>query len=105
MGRTTLNAGECTFLFWDVDGVRAVFLDGAGRPGHSAEEICPDRSHTYTLKVVTPAGHQESFYLHVRVVGILPLTLNVWVNPASCDTLESWKAEVSAWARGGIIQR
>jgi hypothetical protein len=99
--RTTLTAGECTVLHWDVDGVRAVFLNGAGRPGHSAEEICPEVSRTYTLRVVTPDGHQASHSIDIRVLGYLPLTLNVFVQSRTCDTPESYAAEIAVWARGG----
>jgi hypothetical protein len=99
--RTTLTAGECTVLHWDVDGVRAVFLDGAGRPGHSSEEICPEVSHTYTLKVVTPEGHEASYPIDIRVLGYLPLTLNVFVRTRFCDTAESYGAEIGVWAQGG----
>jgi len=99
--RTTLTAGECTVLHWDVGGVRAVFLDGAGRPGHSSEEICPEVSHTYTLKVVTLSGHEASHSIDIRVLGYLPLTLNVFVKTRFCDTAESYGAEIAVWAQGG----
>jgi hypothetical protein len=99
--RTTLTAGECTILHWDVDGVRAVFLDGAGRPGHSSEEICPTVSQTYTLRVVTPDGHEASHSIYIRVLGYVPLTLNVFVRNRFCDTAESYGAEIAVWAEGG----
>jgi hypothetical protein len=99
--RTTLTAGECTVLHWDVDGVRAVFLNGAGRPGHSSEEVCPEVSRTYTLRVVTPDGHEASHSLDIRVLGYLPLTLNVFVKTRFCDTAESYGAEIGVWAQGG----
>jgi hypothetical protein len=98
---TTLIAGQCTFLHWDVDGVRAVFLDGAGRPGHSTERVCPSATHTYTLKVVTPDGHQGSYRIEIRVLGTLPLVLNVFVRSRTCDTPESYAAEIAVWAQGG----
>ena len=99
--RTTLTAGECTVLHWGVDGVRAVYLNGAGRPGHSSEEVCPEVSRTYTLLVVMPDGHEESYLIDVRVLGYLPLTLNVFVTSRSCDTDESYTAEIGVWAQGG----
>ena len=99
--RTTLTAGECTILRWDVDGVRAVFLNGAGRPGHSTEQVCPAVSRTFTLKVVTPDGHQASYPISIRVLGYLPLELNIFVTSRSCDTTESYTAEIGVWAQGG----
>ena len=99
--RTTLTAGECTVLRWGVDGVRAVFLNGAGRPGHSTEEVCPEVSRTYTLRVVTPEGYEASHSIDIRVLGYLSLTLNVFVQSRTCDTPESYAAEIAVWARGG----
>jgi hypothetical protein len=99
--RTTITAGECTVLRWDVDGVRAVFLDGAGRPGHSSEIICPELSHTYTLQVVASDGRQASYALDIRVLGYVPLTLNVFVRNRTCDMAESYAAEIAVWAQGG----
>jgi hypothetical protein len=99
--RTTLTAGECTVLHWGIDGVRAVFLNGAGRPGHSTEQICPQVSRTYTLKVVALDGGQQSYSIDIRVLGYLPLELNVFVTSRSCDTTESYTAEIGVWAEGG----
>ena len=88
-------------MHWDVDGPREVYLDGKGRPGHSTEEICPTRTHTYVLMIVMPNGDQASFPLEIQVVGVLPLTLSVLVTNVSCDTQESYAAEISIWASGG----
>jgi hypothetical protein len=99
--QTRIVAGGCTVLRWDVDGVRAVFLDGAGRPGHSAEKICPEYTHTFVLKVVALDGQQASHSLNIQVLGYLPLTLNLFISDRSCDTEESYAAEISMWAQGG----
>ncbi len=48
--------GECTTLRWDVDNVRAVYLDEQGVPGHGTQQVCPQATTTYTLRVVTYAG-------------------------------------------------
>lgn len=99
--QTAIGAGGCTYLRWDVDGVKAVFLDGQGRPGHSVEKICPEFSHTYELWVVMPDSNQRKFSLHVEVIGFRPLTLNVLITRTSCDTDEAYAAEISVWAEGG----
>ena len=88
-------------MHWDVDGPKAVYLDGKGRPGHSTEKVCPIRSHTYVLKLVMPNGDEDSFPIEVQVMGVLPLALNVLASNVSCDTTESYAAEISIWATGG----
>jgi hypothetical protein len=102
--QTTVGAGGCTALRWDVDGVQGVFLDGQGRPGHSTEVVCPELSHTYTLKVVMPDGREASHSLHVQVIGYRPLKLSVLVTYRGCDTTENYRAEISMWAEGGDKQ-
>ncbi len=52
----TILRGQCTILRWDVENVKAVYLDGRGVPGHGTQQICPQTSTTYTLRVVTPSG-------------------------------------------------
>ena len=99
--RTSINPGECTVLRWDVGGVKAVFLDGEGRPGHSSEKVCPEYTQGYTLRVVMADGEQRSYALRIRVLGYLPLTLNVLISDRSCDTEGSYAAQISLWARGG----
>ena len=99
--QASIAAGACTFLRWDVDGVEAVFLDGAGRPGHSAEEVCLSVTRTYTLRVVMADGRERSDTLEIRVIGSLPLALNVLISDTSCDGGESYRAEISLWAQGG----
>lgn len=93
--------GECTVLHWDVDSVQAVFLDGAGRPGHSSEMVCPEYTRTFVLEVVMPDQSQQLYTLDIQVLGSLPLTLNLFISDRSCDTKESYAAEISIWARGG----
>lgn len=95
-----INAGQCTYLRWDVDNVKGVYLDGAGRPGHSAEKVCPSQTRTYTLKVVRRDGFESFSLLTIEVVGTLPLTLeyqtNVW-----CPTKSSYAIDFTIQAKGG----
>jgi len=51
-----LDAGQCTDLRWDVEGVKAVYLDGAGVTGHETRQVCPSDAHTYELRIVTDEG-------------------------------------------------
>ncbi len=45
--------GECTILRWDVDNVKAVYLDGQGVAGHDSRQVCPRSTTTYNLRTNT----------------------------------------------------
>jgi hypothetical protein len=48
----TLTRGECTWLHWQVDDVREVYLDGEGVVGHGERQVCPTITTRYELEVV-----------------------------------------------------
>jgi hypothetical protein len=48
----TLSNGECTWLHWQVDDVREVYLDGEGVAGHDQRQVCPTATTRYELRVV-----------------------------------------------------
>lgn len=52
-------AGQCTTLRWDVEGVRAVYLNGRGQPGHGSVEVCPTQTQTFVLHVVLNSGYLD----------------------------------------------
>ncbi|MBI5652886.1 MAG: hypothetical protein HZC40_20925 [Chloroflexi bacterium] len=54
--QTTLTRGQCTTLRWDVENATAVYLEGNGVPGHGTQQMCPNNTTTYTLRVNAPAG-------------------------------------------------
>ncbi len=64
---TTLNAGECTTLHWDIEQVREVYLDGQGVTGHNSKKVCPSATQTYTLKVIRQDGSQEERSMTIQV--------------------------------------
>jgi hypothetical protein len=57
--QTTITRGQCTTLRWDVENATTVYLEGNGVPGHSSQQVCPNNTTTYTLRVVAPAGATE----------------------------------------------
>jgi formylglycine-generating enzyme required for sulfatase activity len=65
--RDTIWRGECTTLRWDVENVRAVYLDGDGVIGHDSRRVCPDHTTSYHLHVVTDEGDVDR-WLTVTVV-------------------------------------
>jgi hypothetical protein len=70
----TIVAGECAELIWNVEYVRAVYLNGEGVAGQASRAVCPTQSTTYELRVV--AAGSESLH---------PLTLSV-VQPTATST-------------------
>ena len=64
-----INAGSCTTLRWDVEGVRAVYLNRNGVTGHSSQQVCPCQATTYTLQIIKPDNSSQDFPLRVDVYG------------------------------------
>lgn len=52
-------AGQCTTLRWDVEGVRGVYLEGRGQPGHGSQDVCPTETHTYVLHVALKVDYLD----------------------------------------------
>jgi uncharacterized membrane protein len=48
----TLTSGDCTWLHWQADNVREVYLDGEGVVGHDERQVCPTVTTRYKLKVI-----------------------------------------------------
>lgn len=61
-------AGQCTTLRWDVEGVRGVYYNGQGQPGHSSVEVCPAQTQTFVLHVVMNSGYLD----RAITVAVLP---------------------------------
>ena len=56
---TTLVAGTCTVLRWDVEHITAVFLNDIGVEGHGSQAVCPAQTTTYTLHIIYPEGKEN----------------------------------------------
>lgn len=77
--------GACTILYWDVENVRAVFLNGKGVGGRGEEEFCILwTSQTFTLTVLKLDGSQETRTLTVILV---PHTLTPTITPTHTPVL------------------
>jgi hypothetical protein len=57
--RYILTSGECTTLYWNVENVTAVYLDGVPTTGKDSRVMCPSQTTTYVLRVVSSAGTQD----------------------------------------------
>lgn len=67
--KESLRGGDCATLRWDVEKVRAVYLDGDPQGGHGALIVCPAANHTYVLTVVLPDGRRVDWPLDIEVLG------------------------------------
>jgi serine/threonine protein kinase len=65
--RTELSPGECTMVHWDVEGVRAVFFEGNGVTGHDAQNVCPQGTTTYHLRVELTDGRQVERTVTIKI--------------------------------------
>ena len=64
---STLAAGECTFLRWEVAGFDAVLFNGTPVSGRGIREVCPTEMTRYTLLVLYPDGQQIPYLVLVDV--------------------------------------
>lgn len=55
---TNLCYEQCVTLFWDVEGVDKVFLNGVGVVGHGSQQVC--QPGTFTLSVTCKDGSTRS---------------------------------------------
>lgn len=64
-----VNAGQCTMLRWNVEGVREVYLNGSPVAGGGSQQICLCQATTYTLHVVKVDGSTEDRQVFIDVYG------------------------------------
>ncbi|MCU0481871.1 MAG: LysM peptidoglycan-binding domain-containing protein [Anaerolineae bacterium] len=64
----TVLLGECTRLFWSVDGARLVYLDDVPVAHYSEQQICPTESREYGLIVTFEDGSQNRYVTTITVV-------------------------------------
>ena len=62
-----LSGGNCTWLNWEVETVREVYLDGEGVVGHDRREVCPTETTTYHLDVVYLDGTESRSNVEIVV--------------------------------------
>ena len=63
-----LARGECTWLHWDVEGVREVYLAGEGVVGNDRRQVCAEVTTSYELEVVHLDGAVTRRAVEIEVV-------------------------------------
>lgn len=73
--RTTINAGECATLFWDVNNVQGVWVYPQGsdfnrfpRTGQGNERVCPTNSTTWELRVLMRDNSLQFRQVRINVI-------------------------------------
>jgi 4-amino-4-deoxy-L-arabinose transferase-like glycosyltransferase len=59
--------GECTWLRWQADHVREVYLNGEGVVGHDARQVCPAGPTSYQLEAVLEDGSHITRTVEITV--------------------------------------
>ena len=91
---TTINAGQCTTLRWNIDNVAAVFLITGGNtqgvPGNFSQQVCPGNTTSYVLRVQRRDGTTFDTPLTVVVNSATQPNFradNTTLNLSQCTTL------------------
>lgn len=63
----SLAPGDCTWLHWQVEEVREVYLDGEGVAGHDQRQVCPSATTRYELEIVHLDGTQARQAIEISV--------------------------------------
>lgn len=54
-----IEHGQCSLLVWELENIRAAYLDGQGVVGHDRREVCPRETTSYTLEIEHAGGKLE----------------------------------------------
>ncbi len=65
----TIQAGECTTIFWKVSGVAGVIFGGVEQPFEGSYQDCLCAAQTYTLTVNHQDGSEEKQKVNIAVTG------------------------------------
>lgn len=108
---TTINAGQCSTLTWQVENVSAVFLYAQGQPwqdypvaGSGTRTVCPAQTTVYELRVVKTDGSVEIRQVRIEVIPATqaPVIAFFNANPAS---IQAGHCLDLSWQVSGQVDR
>lgn len=68
--RTSINAGECVNFYWNAANIREIYFNEQGVAGENQFRTeCPDRTQTYSLRVVDNSGQSDTKSIRIDVSG------------------------------------
>ena len=83
--QTSINQGQCTNINWSVEHVQAVWVYPQGQPydqypraGQGSEQVCPDTSTTYEMRVQLRNGEVTTQQVSITVNVQNPLAGTSW---------------------------
>ncbi len=56
----------CTTLYWDVDGIESVYINGQGVVGHGSQQVCMQKATTYVM-IMNCGGQTQSRSVTVTI--------------------------------------
>ncbi len=86
--------GGCITVRWQAEGVRAIYLDGAGVAGAGERVMCLERGEMPRLRVVLPDGGSRTYRLPV---GVLIFRAEFWLSVGAAALaliLAAWRGEI-----------
>jgi len=86
-----LIPGQCTSLRWDIEHVKAIYLDDQGRTGHDSQVVCPNQSTIYVLRIETESGTQDH---SIRIEVESPVYIEFY---AGNDTIRNGDCTLLYW--------
>ena len=94
---TQVNKGQCTVLHWRALDVSAVYLNNGGVAGESSQQVCPEVTTPYELRVVNNDGTTITKRITVSVVPAGDTILRFWADQYTmaenaCTTL-TWNIQ------------
>ena len=94
---TQVNKGQCTVLRWRALDVSAVYLNNGGVAGESSQQVCPEVTTPYELRVVNNDGTTITKRITVSVVPAGDTILRYWADQYTmaenaCTTL-TWNIQ------------
>ena len=58
----TIRPGQCAIVSWELEGIQSVYVNGAGKIGQGAQELCPaPGAATVEFSITAGDGDRRSF--------------------------------------------
>ena len=78
--------GQCTQLHWETSDVNAVYLNDAGVPGVATQQVCPDTTTTYVLRVERTGSASTLKSLTIKVLAAEEIPVRFWAEQYALAT-------------------